>query len=343
MARRSRASLATMGAQPNGTVVTEPLIKALEHIPSVKQPPIQSTEDDLTPPPPIVEEPETMEPVEEKPKRRRSTKVKRELAVEVPNGTIDAEEALEPVEEKPAAPKRKRVSKTKQAEVIKEPAGAAVEPSEQPATTPKRKRASKAKTETHTSANGDVQANGEASTATTTPNRKRGSKAAAAVAVPVDEEDASSSLSEAESDAKPKKEKKTPKKSRLAKDEPEYDSEGNEIVKQKRKPKVYPKIEYDIPPVEKRDTTFKGERAFYARSKIQWMSLRTSSRSTGICMFEYDIEEYQARQYILFENMSDSEYRGGGDGSAQRAGDDEREGFEGHDRGERAHASYHVA
>jgi UV DNA damage endonuclease len=55
-------------------------------------------------------------------------------------------------------------------------------------------------------------------------------------------------------------EKPTPtlRKSRVAKDEPDYDSEGNEIVKKKRKPKVYPKIEYNIPPVERRETTFRG-------------------------------------------------------------------------------------
>lgn len=55
-----------------------------------------------------------------------------------------------------------------------------------------------------------------------------------------------------------KAKKPTPKKSRLAKDEPEYDEDGNEIVKKKRKPKVYPKIEYEIPDVEKKSTTFKG-------------------------------------------------------------------------------------
>jgi len=53
--------------------------------------------------------------------------------------------------------------------------------------------------------------------------------------------------------------KKTPKKSRVADDEPEFDEDGNEIPKKKKKVKVYPKIEYDIPPVEKKTTTFKGE------------------------------------------------------------------------------------
>ena len=60
-------------------------------------------------------------------------------------------------------------------------------------------------------------------------------------------------------DEKPAKVRKpTPKKSRLAKDEPEFDEDGNEIIKKKRKPKVYAKIEYDIPDVERKTTTFKG-------------------------------------------------------------------------------------
>lgn len=63
---------------------------------------------------------------------------------------------------------------------------------------------------------------------------------------------------------KPKK--KTPKKSRVADDEPEFDEDGNEIPKKKKRVKVYPKIEYDIPPVERKETTFKGEFACCACS-----------------------------------------------------------------------------
>ncbi|TYJ57345.1 UV damage endonuclease UvdE [Cryptococcus floricola] len=55
---------------------------------------------------------------------------------------------------------------------------------------------------------------------------------------------------------KPKK--RTPKKSRIAKDEPEYDEDGNEIVKKKRKARVYPKKVYEIPDVERKTTHFKG-------------------------------------------------------------------------------------
>jgi len=68
-----------------------------------------------------------------------------------------------------------------------------------------------------------------------------------------------------EGEEKTPKEKKprkpTPKKSRLAimNDEPDYDEDGNEIVKKKRKPKVYAKIEYVIPDVPKKTTNFKGK------------------------------------------------------------------------------------
>jgi UV DNA damage endonuclease len=63
-----------------------------------------------------------------------------------------------------------------------------------------------------------------------------------------------------EADVREKTPKKpTPKKSRIAKDEPEFDDEGNEIVKKKRKAKVYvPKV-YEIPDVARKDTTtFRG-------------------------------------------------------------------------------------
>lgn len=60
--------------------------------------------------------------------------------------------------------------------------------------------------------------------------------------------------------------KPTPKKSRMAaKDEPEFDEDGNEIVKKKRKVKVVPKLIYDIPAVERLETTFKGKSWFGQR------------------------------------------------------------------------------
>ncbi len=60
-------------------------------------------------------------------------------------------------------------------------------------------------------------------------------------------------------EAKEKTPKKaTPKKSRVAKDEPEFDEDGNEVLKKKRKVREYPKKVYEIPEVEKKETTFKG-------------------------------------------------------------------------------------
>ena len=69
---------------------------------------------------------------------------------------------------------------------------------------------------------------------------------------------------EEDGEEKTPKEKKprkpTPKKSRLAimNDEPDYDEDGNEIVKKKRKAKAYAKVEYVIPDVPKKTTNFKG-------------------------------------------------------------------------------------
>ncbi|OWZ61878.1 UV damage endonuclease UvdE [Cryptococcus neoformans] len=59
-----------------------------------------------------------------------------------------------------------------------------------------------------------------------------------------------------EQEGKPKK--KVVKKSRIAKDEPQHDDEGNEIVKRKRKLREYPKKVYEIPDVERKTTTFRG-------------------------------------------------------------------------------------
>nr|KIR49136.1 UV damage endonuclease UvdE [Cryptococcus bacillisporus CA1280] len=66
-----------------------------------------------------------------------------------------------------------------------------------------------------------------------------------------------------EQEKKPKK--KSVKKSRIAKDEPQYDEEGNEIVTRNRKPRVYPKKIYEIPDVERRTTTFRD-----LKTLIQW-------------------------------------------------------------------------
>ncbi|KAK8849695.1 UV damage endonuclease UvdE [Kwoniella newhampshirensis] len=91
-----------------------------------------------------------------------------------------------------------------------------------------------------------------------TPKKKKTTtpkiKATAGIKAGGEDEEAAETMEE-----KPKKVKKpTPKKSRIAVDEPELDEDGNEVVKKKRKAKVYPKKVYDIPDVERKTTTFKG-------------------------------------------------------------------------------------
>jgi hypothetical protein len=79
---------------------------------------------------------------------------------------------------------------------------------------------------------------------------------------------------EEDGEEKTPKEKKprkpTPKKSRLAimNDEPEFDEDGNEIVKKKRKAKVYAKVEYVIPDVPKKTTNFKGKPSSFFRGMM---------------------------------------------------------------------------
>ena len=122
------------------------------------------------------------------------------------------------------------------------------------------------------------------------PKGKKGRKKAAPATLSTpakrSAKEASSSPLSDEDGKKPKKKtprKPTPKKSRLAVDEPEYDEDGNEIIKKKRKPKVYPKIEYDIPDVERLETTFKGE---YTRD-------RADDRSTWVRVSEYRLTRNQ--------------------------------------------------
>lgn len=85
--------------------------------------------------------------------------------------------------------------------------------------------------------------------------------------------------------------KKAVKKSRIAKDEPQYDDEGNEIVKRKRKPREYPKKVYEIPDVERKTTTFRG------RCFIAWLSecsVLILYRTPWIRLFEYRVTCQQA-------------------------------------------------
>jgi hypothetical protein len=112
----------------------------------------------------------------------------------------------------------------------------------------------------------------------TTP--KKGGKKKAAKSTEEDEEDG-----EEKTPKEKKPRKSTPKKSRLAimNDEPEFDEDGNEIVKKKRKAKVYAKVEYVIPDVPKKTTNFRGQ------SLPSHAVLGSLCRSTRIRVFEYCI------------------------------------------------------
>lgn len=136
---------------------------------------------------------------------------------------------------------------------------------EEPVEAPKRQRktATPRKRATPKTAAATESTGGDETPAKVTP-RKRTKKTVAEspltdLEVNGDGPAASDAASEfADETPKKKKKKPTPKKSRIAKDEPEFDEEGNEILKKKRKPKVYPKIVYDIPDVERKETNFRG-------------------------------------------------------------------------------------
>lgn len=93
-----------------------------------------------------------------------------------------------------------------------------------------------------------------------------------------------------EQEKKPKR--KAVKKSRIAKDEPQYDEEGNEIVPRNRKPRVYPKKIYEIPDVERKTTTFRG-RCFVP--SLSDCSVLTIYRAPWIRLFEHRVASQQAQ------------------------------------------------
>lgn len=93
-----------------------------------------------------------------------------------------------------------------------------------------------------------------------------------------------------EQEKKPKK--KSVKKSRIAKDEPQYDEEGNEIVTRNRKPRVYPKKIYEIPDVERKTTTFRG-RCFVP--SLSDCSVLIIYRAPWIRLFEHRVASQQTQ------------------------------------------------
>jgi hypothetical protein len=261
-------------AKPNGNLQTTPttagvngshptsMLHALAHIPPAPPGPAlphAEEDDDLTPPP-------DLSPVKAVPSKRqaKSNGKGKAKAEPVEEESLDSEEL---------ASKRKEIEHTAVEEITEEiqgkrrkarisyaetaPDGEEVE--EELETRPAKKgKQTPKKVKDEYEPDQETEAV-EDEAAPTTP--KKAGKKKAAKSTEEDEEDG---------DEKTPKEKKprkpTPKKSRLAimNDEPEFDEDGNEIVKKKRKAKVYAKVEYVIPDVPKKTTNFKGARAFFS-------------------------------------------------------------------------------
>lgn len=281
--RRLKKAAAALSTVPTGTEQPDAgphtMLGALDHLPpqalstpalSVKP---STSDDDLTPPPPDLSA--SKEPVSEAAVQAFASTVAASGAA-----TSDAEvkqetELAEPADAKPAAKRGRR-----KAALVAQDANAmaADEEGQQEVedVKPKRGRTKKAVVEDDESVIGEEKV---------TP-KKRGRKAAT-TAVEADEDGPGAD----EDGETPKKKKKpTPKKSRIAKDEPEYDEEGNEIPKKKRKVKEKPKVVYDILPVERKESTFRG--AF--PSFVSYVII-DRDRPSGICVSQYRSAKYEAR------------------------------------------------
>lgn len=230
------------------------LVTALEHIPpTFPKAASPAGSDDLTPP-----------PEHDQPTREEVTRhVVDEIKAEMDEGSSDLSEPAEPVEEKPGRKKRGgRKSKVD------------TDPVDAGAVTPK-KRGRKAK-DADADAVAAAKADGALEPVTPAKRARKTPKKNYAEDEDMNEEESAMNgdgddfeAGSESAEEKPKKARKksttpkkpTPKRSKLAEltGEPEYDEEGNEIPKRKKKVKVYPKIEYDIPPVERKHTTFKGK------------------------------------------------------------------------------------
>jgi UV DNA damage endonuclease len=268
-------------AETNGSSPPTSMLHALAHIPPAPPGPAlphAEEDDDLTPPPEL--SPVKPAPSKQKGKANGKGKAKAEPAEEEP---LDSEElaskrkeiehkAVDEITEEIQGKRRKaRVSYAEGAadgEEVEEELE--TRPAKKGKQTPK-----KVKDEYEPDQETDAV---EDEPAPITP--KKGGKKKAAKSTEEDGEDG-------EDEEKTPKEKKprkpTPKKSRLAimNDEPEFDEDGNEIVKKKRKAKVYAKVEYVIPDVPKKTTNFRGQ------SLPSHAVLGSLCRSTRIRVFEY--------------------------------------------------------
>jgi hypothetical protein len=276
-------------AEMNGSSHPTSMLHALAHIPPAPPGPAlphAEEDDELTPPP-------ELSPVKAAPSKRKGNasgkgKAKAESAKEEP---LDSEElaskrkeiehkAVEEITEEIRGKRRKaRIS-------YKEAAPDGEEVEEELETRPAKKgKQTPKKVKDEYEPDQETEAV-EDEAAPTTP--KKGGKKKAAKPTEEDEEDG-------EGEEKTPKEKKprkpTPKKSRLAimNDEPDFDEDGNEIVKKKRKAKVYAKVEYVIPDVPKKTTNFRGQ------SLPSHAVLGSLCRSTRIRVSEYCIAITETR------------------------------------------------
>jgi UV DNA damage endonuclease len=273
-------------AEMNGSSHPTSMLHALAHIPPAPPGPAlphAEEDDDLTPPP-------ELSSVKAAPSRKGKSNGKGKATAEpVQEDALDSEElaskrkeiehkAVEEITEEIQGKRRKaRVSYAEAA-----PDGEEVEeelearPSKKGKQTPKKVK-DEYEPEQETEAVEDEPA-------PTTP--KKGGKKKAAKPTEEDEEEGEEKTPKEKKPRKP-----TPKKSRLAimNDEPEFDEDGNEIVKKKRKAKVYAKVEYVIPDVPKKTTNFKGQ------SLPSHAVLGSLCRSTRIRVFEYCVTVTETR------------------------------------------------
>lgn len=240
--------------QVNGSAHPTSMLHALSHIPPAL--PHAEEDDDLTPPPEL----SPVKPVTSKQKGKANGKGKSK-AEPVETEDMDSAElaakrkeiehkAVEEITEEIQGKRRKtRVSYTETAPDVEEG-------EEELDTRPAKKgKKTPQKVKDEYDPDHEVEAT-EEEPAPVTP--KKGGKKKAVKG----EEDGEAGEEGEEKTPKEKKPRKpTPKKSRLAiiNDEPDYDEDGNEIVKKKRKPKVYAKVEYVIPDVPKKTTNFRGK------------------------------------------------------------------------------------
>jgi len=270
----------------NGSSHPTSMLHALSHIPPAPAGPAlphAEEDDDLTPPPEL--SPVKVAPAKRTAKANGKGKAKAELAEEsMADDSEDLASKRKEIEHKAVEEMSEEIQgKRRKARVsYKEAAPDAEEAEEELESLPARKgKQTPKKVKDEYEPDQEMEPL-EDEPAPTTP-KKGGKKKAAKKTTEEGEEDGEEKTPKEKKPRKP-----TPKKSRLAimNDEPDYDEEGNEIVKKKRKPKVYVKVEYVIPDVPKKTTNFKGQSAYswvrymaHATGRLGYACLNTVLRS----------------------------------------------------------------